>query len=116
MLDGKIINRPELIFSYSPIRHQLDNMYQHPGFKNSLRYWVNRSSFDDILCNIYNGEIWKTFRDEPFNEDSALFFCNEKADSHLGLIVNLDWFQLFDSVLHSTGILYAFIVNLPCDI
>ncbi|KAF0558608.1 transposase domain-containing protein [Gigaspora margarita] len=27
LLDKKIINRPELIFPYSPIRHQLDNMY-----------------------------------------------------------------------------------------
>jgi hypothetical protein len=51
-------------------------MYQRPGFENSLRHWVNRSSFDDILCDIYDGEIWKTFKDEPFGEDSALFFCN----------------------------------------
>ncbi|KAF0431153.1 transposase domain-containing protein [Gigaspora margarita] len=72
--------------------------------------------FDDILCDIYNGKIWKTFKDELFGEDSALFFYNEKADSHLGLIVNLDWFQLFDGVLHSTGVLYVSIVNLPRDI
>jgi hypothetical protein len=91
-------------------------MYQRPGFENSLRHWVNRSSYDDILCDIYDGEIWKTFKDEPFGEDSALFFCNEKADSHLGLIVNLDWFQPFDGVSHSTGVLYASIANLPRDI
>ena len=113
---GKIVNRPELVFPYSPIRHQLANMYQRPGFENSLRHWVDRSSFDDILCDIYNGEIWKTFKDDPFDENSALFFGKETADSHLGLIVNLDWFQPFDSVSHSTGVLYASIANLPRDI
>jgi len=91
-------------------------MYQRPGFENSLRHWVDRSSFDDILCDIYDGEIWKTFKDDPFDENSALFFGKETADSYLGLIVNLDWFQPFDSVSHSTGVLYASIANLPRDI
>ena len=35
------------------------------------------------------------------------------ADSHLSLMLNLDWFH---GVSHSTGVIYATICNLPRDI
>ena len=75
-------------------------------------------SFDNtgILTDIYDGDIWKKFKDEPFAEDSELFFSKDNADSHLGLIVNLDWFQPFDGVSHSIGVLYVSIVDLLCGI
>ena len=38
------------------------------------------------------------------------------ADLHLGLMLNLNWFQLYDGTTHSTGVIYAAICNLPCDI
>src|SRR3954470_943687 len=38
------------------------------------------------------------------------------ADLHLGLMLNLDWFQPFDGTSHSTEVLYAAICNLPRDI
>src|SRR3954454_11579401 len=38
------------------------------------------------------------------------------ADSHLGLMLNLDWFQPFNSTIHSTGAIYAAICNLPREI
>src|SRR5204862_3937087 len=40
----------------------------------------------------------------------------ETADSHLGIMINLDWFQLFDSASYSTGAIYGVICNLPRDI
>ena len=65
------------------------------------------------MCDIYDGNIWKTFKDTP-SED--LFFRPENADSHLDLILNLDWFQPYDNIMHSTGVLYAAIANLPRNI
>src|SRR5271170_4456073 len=91
-------------------------MYKHPNFKNNLRHWTNRSSFANLLYDIYDGDVWKTFKDEPFDDNSALFFQQEKADSHLGLILNLDWFQPYSRVIYSIGIIYAAIANLPRDI
>ena len=43
------------------------------------------------------------------------FFRSEVADSHLGLMLNLDWFQPFDGTIHSTSAIYAAICNLPRD-
>ena len=116
LLNGNIINRPELIFPYVTIQQQLASMYRHPGFEDNLRHWANRPDFGDFLCDIYDGDIWKTFKNAPFDEHSTLFFRPENADSHLGLILNLDWFQPYDGTTHSTGVLYAVIANLPRDI
>ena len=33
LLNGAIVNRPELIFPFSPIRQQLANMYKRPGLR-----------------------------------------------------------------------------------
>ena len=38
------------------------------------------------------------------------------ADSHLGLMLNLDWFQPYDGTIYSIGVIYAAICNLPRDI
>jgi hypothetical protein len=74
------------------------------------------SSFNNLLCDIYDGDIWKSFKENPFNNNSALFFHQEKADAYLGLILNLDWFQPYSGTLYSIGIVYVAIANLPCDI
>ncbi|GBC18472.2 hypothetical protein GLOIN_2v1775288 [Rhizophagus irregularis DAOM 181602=DAOM 197198] len=53
------------------------------------------------------------------NQQLATMFCqpgSEVADSHLGLMLNLDWFQPYDSTIYSIGVIYAAICNLPRDI
>ena len=113
--DNSGIIQPELIFPYAGIREQLAAMFRRKGFENSLRHWANQSGFDDILTDIYDGRVWKTFKGTD-DETSPNFFRPEVADSHLGLMLNLDWFQPFDGTSHSTGVLYAAICNLPRDI
>ncbi|CAG8715091.1 6235_t:CDS:2, partial [Funneliformis caledonium] len=56
---------------------------------------TNRSQHDNILSDIYDGQ---------------------KTDNHLGLIINLDWFQPYNRATYSTGVLYAALYNLPCNI
>ncbi|CAG8742712.1 4295_t:CDS:1, partial [Cetraspora pellucida] len=55
--------------------------------------------------------IWKTFKDQDTN-----FFTAEHADTHLGLMINLDWFSSFQNSIYSTGAIYAVICNLPCEL
>ena len=53
--------------------------------------------------------IWKSFtgdNDEPF-------FNKEYADSHIGLMLNMDWFQPYINSQYSVGVIYAVICNLP---
>jgi hypothetical protein len=46
-----------LVFPFAGIRQQLIALYNRPGFENSLRHWINRPSFDDILADIYDGQV-----------------------------------------------------------
>ena len=44
------------------IKDQLLHMYQRPDFEKQLKLWANRNVEEGILCDIYDGEIWKKFR------------------------------------------------------
>jgi hypothetical protein len=82
-------------------------LYQRPDFKNMLKLsGIQRK--DNIYSDIYDGEVWKTF---PFNGNT--FFTPDTSTTHLGLFLNLDWFQPFTYTQHSTGVIYASICNLP---
>ena len=65
------------------------------------------------MSDIYDGEIWKNFPSQPNMTDSQQFFTRETADSHLGIMINLDWFQPFESSSYSSGVIYGVICNLP---
>ena len=65
--------QPELIFPFSGVWQQLTTMFRQPGFKKSLRHWSNREQFDNILTDIYDGQVWKTFK-ETSNDNSLKFF------------------------------------------
>ena len=88
LLNGQVLNQPLLIYSFASIQEQLASMYCRPGFEKSLCHWVNRASFDQILADVYDEQVWKMLKDQ----NSANFFQADMADSHLGLILNLDWF------------------------
>jgi hypothetical protein len=59
------------------------------------------------MADIFDGKIWKNFPSE-----SSPFFTPETADSHLGIMINLDWFQPFESSVYSCGAIYGVICNL----
>ena len=109
------IIQPNLTYPFSGIKQQLAAMYNRPDFESNLRHWTNHQQFDNILTDIYDGRIWRTLK-ESSGEDSPKFFRNEVADSHLGLMLNLDWFQPYDGTVYSIGVIYAAICNLPRDI
>ena len=105
-----IIYRPALIFPIVNIKCQLQRLYNKKGFEESCRKWAARPNNDHELSDIYDGRIWKEFKDP--NED-RLFFRHDVSDSNLGIMLNLDWFQPFDNSQHSVGVIYGVICNLP---
>ena len=90
------------------IRQQLTLFFGRKDFEMSCRKWAERKNDTEAMFDIYDGRIWKGFTD-----DDCLFFTKEHADTHLGLIINMDWFQPFDSSLYSVRVIYAVICNLP---
>ena len=105
--DG-VLYRPLLIYPIISIKDQLKLFYSQKGFEASCRNWINRNINDNYLADIYDGNIWKNFKNPDGN-----FFISEYADTHLGLMINLDWFSPFQNSAYSTGAIYAVICNLP---
>src|SRR3954467_11086160 len=99
-----------LIFPIVNIKCQLQRLYNKKGFEESCRKWAARPNNDHELSDIYDGRIWKEFKDP--NED-RLFFRHGASDSNLGIMLNLDWFQPFDNSQADVGVIYRVICNLP---
>jgi hypothetical protein len=49
-------------------------MFRRPGFESSLRHWSNWNNFDNILTDIYDGQIWKNFKEIANDNNSPNFF------------------------------------------
>jgi len=54
---NRTIIRPNLTYPFSGIRQQLASMYNRPGFERCLRVWANRQQFDNVLTDIYDGQV-----------------------------------------------------------
>ena len=108
--------RPKMIYPLPCLKTQLSIMYKRPGFEDLLKKWTDRNDIPGIMSDIYDGEIWKTFPSSLNTPNAARFFEPETADRHLGIMINLDWFQPFKSAVYSCGAIYGIICNLPRDI
>lgn len=107
--------RPKLVYPLPCLKNQLFVMYQRPNFEDHLKKWTNQHS-EICISDIYNGKIWKEFPSRLDSSNSFKFFTSETADSHLGIMINLNWFQPFESSSYSCGAIYGVICNLPCEI
>ncbi|GET58122.1 hypothetical protein GLOIN_2v1776801 [Rhizophagus irregularis DAOM 181602=DAOM 197198] len=119
--DGKVVNAPLLIYPMPSIKEQLLQMYQRLNFEKNLKLWADRSVNDRVLCDVYDGEIWKNFSNSDGiivddESDEQRFFNKEHADDHLGIMINVDWFQPFERTIHSSGAIYGAICNLPREL
>ncbi|EXX72342.1 hypothetical protein RirG_070190 [Rhizophagus irregularis DAOM 197198w] len=106
--------KPKMIYPLPCLKTQLSIMYQRPGFDELLKKWTNQD-VTGLMSDIYDGEIWKNFPSQ-LDAPESKFFTAGTADSHLGIMINLDWFQPFESSIYSCRMIYGVICNLPCDI
>ena len=101
--------RPIMTYPLAIIKQQLTLFFGRKDFELSCRKWVERNNSSEALFDIYDGTIWKEFKDD----NDELFFTKEYADTHIGLMLNMDWFQPFINSQYSVGVLYAAICNFP---
>jgi hypothetical protein len=119
--DSKIVNSSLLIYPMTNVKDQFLHMYQRPDFEKNLKLWADRTVNEEVLCDLYDGEIWKNFShsgevcDEEISNEQK-FFNKEHADDHLGIMINVDWFQPFERTIHSSGVIYGAICNLPREL
>ena len=83
------IFRPIMTFPLVRIKQQLTLFFGRKNFEMSCRKWAERKNETDALFDIYDGMIWKSFRDD----NGEPFFTEEHAETHIGLMLNMDWWQ-----------------------
>src|SRR5579859_7363685 len=98
-----------MTFPLVNIKQQLTLFFGRKNFEMSCRKWAERKNETEALFDIYDGMMWKNFKDENMRP----FFTKEFADTHIELMLNMDWFQPFINLQYSVGVIYAVICNLP---
>lgn len=98
---------PIKAYPYKPLRKSLEQLLKRKDFLQNCEKWRTRTVPDGLMCDIYDGAVWKKFSAE---EQSFLSspYC------YL-LTLNVDWFQPFERGVYSVGVIYLTIQNLPRD-
>ena len=97
---------PKKVYPYRSIKSGLEELLSCTEFRGFLFEEPNRSSIGR-MSDIYDGCLWKEFRDP---KDQQHFFTDKR---HLGVMLNLDWFNPYKNKEHSVGVIYLSILNLP---
>lgn len=99
---------PFMIYCYKSLRYSIERLVQRKGFIDSCEKWRNRQVPDDYSCDIFDGDIWRSFS----SQEKEYFLSNPHC--YLS-ILNVDWFQPFEQGVYSVGAIYLTIQNLPRD-
>lgn len=97
---------PFKTYCYKSVKETLKKCLLMPGFERKCEAWRERNCPSGILNDIYDGRIWHEFGSEA----KGNFLSYQR---HLGLMLNVDWFQPFEHVQYSVGVIYAVVLNLP---
>ena len=104
---GSRIMYPFKVFPYKSLSSSLQNLLLRPGFADLCEQWKSREAHVDYQ-DVYDGKIWKDFQvvdGEPFLSSTHTL--------GLGFMINVDWFQPFKYSVHSVGVIYLTVMNLP---
>ncbi|XP_071143344.1 uncharacterized protein [Mytilus edulis] len=97
---------PYKTFCYKSLESSVSSLVHLPEFEKNCEKWRSRRQEEGFFANVYDGRIWKEFQGTEKNN----FLFSER---HYGLMINLDWFQPYEHVQYSVGVMYAVILNLP---
>lgn len=99
---------PHAVFCFESLITSLQALVLRTGFMEQCE--STRNAFATTgMSDVYDGSLWKEFLtvdDCPFLSE-----CN-----NYGLLLNVDWFQPYDHIEYSVGVIYLVILNLPRSI
>ena len=97
---------PRQLYCYQSVIDSLKTLVQRPGFIEKCELWRKRLVHNNVLSDIYDGRVWKSF----LNPEGVPFLS---LPFNFALSLNVDWFQPFKHSTYSAGAIYIAIQNLP---
>ena len=64
---GNISFRPKKGFCYQPLKESITRLFQQKDFIKLIQLWRERNVPDEVMGDVYDGEVWHTFRDNDGN-------------------------------------------------
>ena len=94
---------PHKVYPYRSLKRSITKLLNKKLFISQCQKWEERRKLvpTNFLCDVYDGNIWKTFENFLSNPNSYL------------LSLNVDWFQPFKHTTYSSGAIYLTVQNLP---
>lgn len=96
---GATYFRPIKVFCYQPLKKSIALLFQQEHFVKAIQLWKERHIPENIMGDVYDGNIWHTFSD-----NNGKCFADEPYN--LMVFLNVDWFQPFTHVIDSVGARY----------
>ena len=84
----------------------MEALLNRPGFSTMCDHWKTEQSDDNVIKDVYDGNVWcefKTYEGKPFLLDSFTY----------GLMLSIDWFRPCKHTEYSIGAIYLTVMNLP---
>jgi hypothetical protein len=125
--DGK----PHRVYCYRPLSKRLAQLLARPGLEEACERW-RRDRPADIIADITHGAIWQRFMDVRCRDAERCEKCRigKKEECPVGgnhprsrpflsqpygfgLVLNVDWFQPYEHVVYSVGVIYLTVGNIP---
>ena len=97
---------PRKVYCYRSLKESLAGLLEKDGKLEACERWRQRSLPDDVLGDVYDGNIWKEFQSV-----NGMPFLS--APHNLALMLNIDWFNPHKHAPYSVGAIYLVIMNLP---
>ena len=97
---------PFKVYPYISLKKSLTKLCKRSDFLNMCEQWRNRKELPNVFSDVYDGNVWKNFQ----VVDNIPFL---QAPNNISLKLNLDWFNPFEHIQYSVGVLYLVVENLP---
>ncbi|OBZ80176.1 hypothetical protein A0J61_11775, partial [Choanephora cucurbitarum] len=102
---------PVRTFFSNSLINTLKTFFMRDEFADRIQQWKQRQVLPDTLSDIYDGDVWKTFKLKK--TDTQPFVLEN--DYNLLLTLNCDWFQAYKDS-YSIGVIYLTVQNLPREV
>ena len=104
---GKVCFYPYKLYCFNSVIEQVERLLKRPGVPEMCEQWREREVNEDILADVYDGDIWRDFLKYKGTD-----YLN--APRNLAFAINIDWFQPFKRRNdRSVGVIYLVLLNLP---
>lgn len=104
---GKVCFYPHKLYCFNSVIEQVERLLKRPGVPEMCEQWREREVNEDILADVYDGDIWRDFLKYKGTD-----YLN--TPRNLAFAINIDWFQPFKRRNdRSVGVIYLVLLNLP---